>query len=178
MRNDFLSDLSGNFPCSERWREVGFMVQEDLGGFGDARLSRPSICSRCPPVRPKTSAKPSSVSRRACEQKASSDFATRSTARGARTIMERKRDASILLSVTLWSYFLNSINVGLGPCRTIASNYTRPPSVRAGPIAGRGRAQSFPGDQRGTRAAASAACPVRIQRPSRQAGPLWMYRLG
>ncbi len=37
------------------------------------------------------------------------EFATRSTARGARTIMARKLGIGILLSVTLRLYFLNSV---------------------------------------------------------------------
>jgi len=37
----------------------------------------------------------------------SGDFANRSTARGARTIMARKSGISVLPKVTFWLYFLN-----------------------------------------------------------------------
>jgi len=44
----------------------------------------------------------------------SGDFANRSTARGARTIMARKSGVSVLPKVTFWLYFLSSIRTMTG----------------------------------------------------------------
>jgi len=44
-----------------------------------------------------------------CEQMANSEFATRSTARSARTIMARKSGISVLPRVKFWLYFRSSV---------------------------------------------------------------------